>query len=524
MARLILAALLVMFSAASAAESYDLVIRNGQLLDGTGSAAVPGEIAVQAGRIAAVGRVSGKGRIEIEAAGLLVTPGFIDVHTHADDLDELPMAENFLRMGVTTLITGNCGSSRLDIAGFFASLVRAGIAPNLATLVGHNTVREEAMGGSLARPPTPAEGARMRQLVERAMLDGAVGLSTGLIYLPGTFAAADEIVDLAKVAATHGGIYATHLRYENARILEALEECLLVARAAHIPVQVSHLKLSGPSAWGRAEEVLSLLNRARAEGLAISHDQYVYTAASAGIGSRIPEQARAGGRDRYRERLADPALKAGWVAEMKATLERNRQADYGFAVIASFPPDPRLDGKSIPEAARLLRGTESIEDQIETILELEARGGAQAVFHGIHEADLQQFLADPHTMIGSDSGVRKFGEGMPHPRGYGNNARVLSRYVRELKLLPLPEAVRRMTSLPARTFRLDGRGALRVGAWADIVVFDPQTVSAPATFEDPHRYADGFRDVIVNGVPVIRGGELTGARPGRPLRRGDPGR
>jgi N-acyl-D-amino-acid deacylase len=514
-----LLALLLLSAALTRAQDFDLVIRHARLVDGTGAPAVSGDIAVRAGRIAAIGKFSGTGRTEIDAAGRVVAPGFIDVHTHCEDICELPIAENFLRMGVTTFVTGNCGGSKLDVGQFFRDIQKTTVAINVATLIGHNTVRFQVMGGSFARPPTAAELDQMCALVEQAMKDGAVGLSTGLIYLPGTFAKTDEIVALAKVAAAHGGIYTSHMRHEDARILEALDELTTVAREAHLPAEVSHLKLSGPTAWGRADEILAYLDRARASGLSITQDEYVYTASSTGIGDNlIDAQFLEGGRQRYRERLADPAQKARMVADMKDFIVRGKRGDYAYAVIASFTADPSLNGKTIRQAAKILRGSESLDDQIEVILDIEARGGAAGVFHGISEPDLKKFLAHPLTMIASDSSVREFGAGVPHPRGYGNNARVLGRYVRELKVLTLEDAVRKMTSLPAKTFKLGERGELRPGFAADLVVFDPATVSDPSTYDDPHHYATGFSDVIVNGVPVIRAGELTGARPGTPVK------
>ncbi len=501
------------------AADYDLVIRHGRVIDGTGRPAFAADLAVTNGRIVALGPIAGQGRTEIEAAGRVVAPGFIDVHTHSEDIAETPVAENFLRMGVTTLITGNCGTSRLDVATFFAELVRTKIAINVATLVGHNTVRFQVMGGNFMRPPTGAELAQMRGLVTTAMQDGAIGLSTGLIYLPGTFATTEELIELAKAAGAEGGIYASHMRYENYRIREALDEVVRIGRTAHLPVHVSHLKLGGPAAWGQAGEILAYLDRARADGLTLTHDQYVYTASSTSLGSRIPSEAREGGAEQFKARLADPVQKATLIAAMKESLRQNQQADFGFAVIANFFSDPSLNGKSVPQAARMLRGTATVDDQIETILDLEVRGGAAAVFHGMNEDDLKKFLGHPLTMIASDSSPRKFGEAVPHPRGYGNNARVLGRYVRDLQLLSLEEAVRKMTALPAQTFHLAGRGTLAPGNVADLVIFDPATVNDPSTFADPHHYATGFSDVIVNGVPVIRAGRLTGERPGTPVRR-----
>jgi N-acyl-D-amino-acid deacylase len=497
---------------------YDLVIRRGRLLDGTGRPAFSGDVAVRDGRIAAVGQFPGAGRVEIDAGGMAVAPGFIDVHTHSEDVADLPVAENFLRMGVTTIVTGNCGGSKLDVGEFFAAIVKAEVALNVATLIGHNTVRGQVMGGSFARPPTAAELDQMRALVDRAMRDGAVGLSTGLIYLPGTFAKTGEIVELAKVASAHGGIYASHMRNESTRIRDALDELTTISREAGIPAEVSHLKLSGPAAWGRADEIVAFLDRARASGLAIAHDQYAYTASSTGIGTLIAAEFREGGTKRFRDRLADPAQKARMIEEMKDSIQRSKRGDYTYAVIASFKADPRLNGKTVPQAAKILRGADTLDDQIETVLDIESRGGAQGVFHGMSEPDLRRFLAHPFTMVASDSGIRRFGEAVPHPRGYGNNARVLGRYVRELQVIPLEEAVRKMTSLPAQTFRLKNRGELRPGFVADLVVFDPEQVSDPSTYDDPHHYAVGFRDVLVNGVPVIRAGQLTGARPGRPVR------
>jgi N-acyl-D-amino-acid deacylase len=500
------------------AQDFDLVIRHGRVIDGSGRPAVAADVALRGDRVVAVGEVAGRGRTEIDAHGQIVAPGFIDVHTHSEDILERPLAENFLRMGVTTLVAGNCGSSKLHIGEFFAAITKLGVGPNVASLIGQGTVRGQVMGGSFMRPATPEELDRMRALVAQAMDDGAVGLSTGLIYLPGTFTKTEEIIELAKVAAVHGGIYTSHMRHENSQIFDALAELIRIAREAHIRAEVSHLKLSGPKAWGRTAEVIELLDRARAEGLEITHDQYVYTASSTGIATLVPSSAREGGTKAFAARLADPARRAKLVAEMKADLKSSQRGDYRYAVIASYQRDRRLNGKNVAQAAQLVRGSDSLDDQIELVLDIVAHGGAQGVFHGMNEQDLQKFLVLPQTMIASDSGVRAFGEGVPHPRGYGNNARVLARYVRELHLLTLEEAVRKMTSLPAQAFRLKNRGELEPGAVADVVIFDPDKVADAATFDAPHAYALGFSHVIVNGVPVIRDGAVTDARPGRPVR------
>jgi len=499
-------------------QTCDVIIRHGRVVDGTGNPAFFADVAVKDGRIAAIGRITGDAKTEVDARGLIVAPGFIDVHTHADDVADMPKAENFVRMGVTTIVAGNCGGSTLDVAKLFRAVEQANVAVNVATLVGHNTVREKAMGGSFDRPPTPPELAQMKALVEQAMKDGAVGLSTGLIYQPGVFAKTDEIVELAKVAAAYDGIYTSHMRHEDTQIYKALDEVFRVAREAGIRAEVSHIKLAGPTVWGQADRVLAYIEKARAEGLDITQDQYSYTASSTGLSQLVPDWALEGGRSEFRKRLADPAQKATMVAEMKKSLRNKGREDYSYAVIASCKQDKSLDGLNVAEAAKAKRGADSLDDQIETVLAIQANGGASGVFHGMNEDDLKTFMRHPNTMIACDSGLRKLGEGVPHPRGYGNNARVLARYVRELKVLRLEDAIRKMTSLPANTFHFKGRGELREGNWADIVVFDPDKIQDNSTYKDPHHYATGIPYVLVNGVPVIKNGEHTGAKAGQALR------
>ena len=501
------------------AADWDCVIRGGRVVDGTGASAVQADIAILEGRIAAIGHDLGPAKRSIDAQGRVVAPGFIDVHTHSESIGEIPSAENFLRMGVTTIVTGNCGTSVTDVKRFFGEVEATGVGVNVATLIGHNAVRRAAMGGSFLRAPTGAQLEEMKRLVDVAMAEGAVGLSTGLIYNPGAFAKTDEVLELAKVAAKHGGLYVSHMRNESVKILEAIEELMTIARGAQVRAQVSHIKLTGPTSWGKTAEVLKLLDRGRAEGLQITHDQYAYTASSTSLGQLIPDAAREGTREDYRARIADPAKKATIIQQMKAMRERIGREDYEYAVIARYQADPALNGKSLREAAKLKRGSAAVAEQVELILEIEAQGGGSAVFHGMNEDDLQVFLKHPLTMVASDGGPRKLREDVPHPRSYGNNARVLGRYVRDLKLMTLEEAVRKMSQLPAEVFRLKDRGVLKVGAVADVVVFDPVKVNDPSTFEDPHHYAEGFSAVLVNGVPVIDQGVLTGQRPGRVVRR-----
>jgi len=504
-----------------AAADYDLVLRNGRVIDGTGHPAFHADVAVKDGRIVAVARnLPGRGTEEVDIAGLHLAPGFIDVHTHAENIASHSAAENFLRMGVTTLVLGNCGSSQLDFAAFFKTLEDQGIGPNVSSLIGHGSIRRVAVGGAVDRHATEEEMTQMLGLVEKAMQDGALGMATGLIYQPGTYAPTEEIVALAKVAARHNGIYVSHMRSEGVRIIEALEELFTIAREANIPAQVSHIKLSGNSVWGRADEILALIEQRRAEGLDITQDQYMYTASSTSLRQLIPTSAREGGRDAFRKRIADPAERQRIKERMLATLRSAGREDYTYAAIASYRRDRSLNGLRVPEAAKRHYGSDSLDAQMELILEIEAEGGASAVFHGMSEEDVQGFLRHPNTMIASDSGVRDPNAGVPHPRGYGNNARALARYVRELKILRLEEAIRRMTSLPATTFRLAGRGQVAPGFAADLVVFDPAAVQDHATFEDPHQYATGFNLVLVNGVTVLKDDTLTGTLPGRCLRRG----
>ncbi len=506
----------------SAAQRYDVVIRGGRVVDGIGTAPYFADIGVKKGRISAIRRGLPAGNVEIDARGQIVCPGFIDVHTHSESIASMPEAENLIRMGVTSIVTGNCGGSALDLRKFWRDLERGKTTVNVATLVGHNTVRNAAMKGSFDRPPTAVELAEMRALVNRAMRDGTIGLSTGLIYLPGTFARSEEIVELAKVIGPYDGIYVSHMRNEGMKMREALEETFRIAREADVRAHVSHIKRTGKPTWGTAPEHVSIIENARANGLDITQDQYAYTASSTGIGANlIPTWAREGGGEKYLQRIADPATKARIVAEMKEELRADQREDFNFAVIASYRTDTSLNGKTVVEAAKMKRGSDSVDDQIELILEIEKNGGAGGVFHEMREDDLQTFLKHPNTMVASDSGPRRKGVDVPHPRGYGNNARVLSRYVREMKLLPLEEAVRRMTSLPATVFRLHDRGILRDGAWADIVVLDPERIRDTATFSAPHQYPDGITAVLVNGKVTYRNNAMTGERAGKALKRID---
>ncbi|MGB0579052.1 MAG: N-acyl-D-amino-acid deacylase family protein [Limisphaerales bacterium] len=513
--------LLLVVNQLSAAD-IKLVLKNGSIVDGSGRKAYRADIAISRnGHIAAIGNIESADTETIDLAGLTVTPGFIDVHTHAENVQTSPGATNFLRMGVTTLVLGNCGGSRLNIGDYFEDLEDRMISANVATLIGHNTIRSRAMGGSFMRPPTKEEIQKMSDYVDAAMRDGAVGLSTGLIYLPGTFAKTDEIIALARTVGKHGGIYVSHMRSEGDKILGAIDELLQIAEAAGIPAHVSHIKASGRRNWNRSTDILAKLDAARDRGLLITQDQYMYTASSTGISSIIPQEYREGSRADFRDRIADPKLKSEIIARLKHHLKERDEPDYNYAVIAYWSQDKKLNGMRIPAAAEKHLGSDSLDSQIELILKIHSSGGASGVYHKMIEDDLANFQKNPFTMFASDSSIRKMNSGVPHPRGYGNAARVLARYVRELKILKLEDAVRRMTTLPARMFQLKNRGAIRIGHHADLVIFDPAEVQDRATFENPHQYATGFRYVFVNGQLVIQNDKHLGSRPGRAIQRNE---
>jgi N-acyl-D-amino-acid deacylase len=497
-----------------AVATYDLVIQNARVIDGSGNPWFKADVAIKNGHIARIGKISStEAAITIDAKGQILAPGFIDVHTHVESIYSLPAAENFVRMGVTTLVTGNCGTSATRIGEFLGRTKSTPIAVNLATLIAHGSVRRQVVGLD-DRPPTPDELKRMEDMVEQGMKEGAVGLSTGLIYVPGTYAKTDEIVALAKVAARYGGVYATHMRNEGDKVADAIRESISIGEQAGLPVEISHFKISNKKLWGQSPMTLGLVRDARARGLQVTVDQYAYTASSTSLDSRLPSWLRAGGLDEAKKRLADKPTRERVVTEMKDNLKRSGFKDYDFAVVASYEPDRSFNGKSIAEITKLVRHKSDGSNQIEQILAMYEAGGAGMIYHGMGEEDVQRIMQEPFTMIASDSGVRQQDESVPHPRGYGNNVRVLGHYVRELKVLTLEDAVRKMTSLPAQTFGLRDRGLIREGFAADIVIFDENVVADRATYDRPHQFPVGISYVLVNGQIVLEGDKLTERRSG----------
>jgi N-acyl-D-aspartate/D-glutamate deacylase len=500
------------------APPYDLLITNARIVDGSGNPWFRSDVAIKDGRIARIGRLGpDTASRTIDARGQIVAPGFIDVHTHVESIYNRPGAENFVRMGVTTLVTGNCGSSATDVAQFLGRISQQPLAVNLATLIAHGSVRRQAMGLD-DRAPTPEELKKMENIVEQGMKDGAVGLSTGLIYVPGTYAKTDEIVSLARVASKHGGLYATHMRNEGDKVADAIRESILIGEQAGLPVDISHFKISNKRFWGQSPTTIGLVREARARGLAVTVDQYAYTASSTSLDSRLPSWLRAGGLEEGKKRLADKATRERVIDETKQTLKRSGFKDYSFAVVASYGPDKSFNGKSIAEITKQVKNKKDVTSQIEQMLEMYEAGGASMIYHSMGEDDVKRIMQEPFTMIASDAGVRQVDDSVPHPRGYGNNARVLGRYVRELKLISLEDAIRKMSSLPAQTFGFRDRGLIREGFAADIVIFDENTIVDQATFDKPHQFPLGISYVIVNGAPVFENNEVTAARPGMALR------
>ena len=505
------------FGGPSAAK-FDLLIKNGRIIDGSGNPWFRGDVAIKDGRIAQIGHIDqSSASTVIDAKNQIVAPGFIDVHAHVESIYSLPAAENFVRMGVTSLVTGNCGGSSTDVGQFLGRITEVPIAVNLATLIAHGSARQRVMGLE-DREPSADELRKMEELVEQGMKDGAVGLSTGLIYVPGTYAKTDEITSLARVAARYHGIYATHMRNEGEHILDAIKESIQIGEKAGLPVEISHFKISARKFWGQTPATIGLVREARARGLSVTVDQYAYTASSTSLDVRLPSWLRENGFDEGKKRLADKATREKAIGDMKETMKRSGFKDYSHAVVADYSPDRSFNGKSIAEITKEVRGKSDLRTQIEQILAMYESGGARMVYHSMNEDDVQRIMREPFTMIASDSGVRQVDETVPHPRGYGNNVRVLGRYVRELRLISLEDAIRKMTSLPAQTFGFRDRGLVREGFAADLVVFDENTVADQATFENPHQFPKGMAYVLVNGTLVFGEGKMTTARPGKALR------
>jgi N-acyl-D-amino-acid deacylase len=501
------------------AQQADILLKNGKIIDGTGNSWFTGDIAIKDGKIVKVGKLTNwMATKTINVSGLIIAPGFIDVHTHIEgDEKSNPLASNFIYDGVTSVVTGNCGGSKVNLNKYFNMLDSLQLSINVATLIGHNDVRKAAMG-SANRDPSEAEMQKMEAIVEQAMKEGAVGLSTGLIYIPGTYSKTEEIVRLAKVAAKYNGVYASHMRDEGDSVTQAIEEAITIGRLANIPVEISHFKLSGQQNWGRSKETVPMIIQARQEGLDVTIDQYPYTASSTNLGTLFPDWVLADGQDSIKARLANPTIRKEVVAYMIRRLKKRKLSHFSYPVVATFKADTSYNGKSI-EAVNLMKGNKhKAKEEAETVIQMMEKGGASMVFHGMGDEDVKAIMRYPFNMFASDAGIRVFMQGAPHPRGYGTNARVLGKYVREEKIISLEEAIRRMTSLPAKKFNLHNRGLILEGFAADLVVFDENTVADLSSYDKPHQYSTGFKFVVVNGVLEMEDGSQNNNRSGKTLR------
>ena len=518
----VLLALVVVFATTHRAQepAYDLLIRNGRIVDGTGSPWYLGEVAVRADTIVRIAsRIDGPAARTIDVHGQVIAPGFIDLHSHARrGIFDVPTADNYVRQGVTTLIEGPDGSSPIPLKPFLEKVTATRVTPNFGTFVGQGSVRD-AVIGSINRKATPAEIERMREIVRQGMADGAFGLSSGLFYVPGTFTPTDEVVELAKVAGSLGGIYISHMRDETAKVVDSVRETIEIGEKGRLPTQVTHHKVIGQANWGRSVETLRLIDAARARGVDATIDQYPYTASATNIAAALmPAWAREGGDAATLARLKDPGSRADILAETVRILQEERGGgDPQNVQLSRCQWDPSLDGKRLGDVTKT-RGLEpTLRNAADTALWIVESGDCGGIYHAIGEDDLQRILRHPATMIASDGEVTVFGRANPHPRSYGTFVRVLGRYVRELNVITLEDAVRKMTAFPAQRIGLSDRGVLREGMKADIAVFDPATVRDLATFEQPHQYAEGVGLVIVNGQVAFEGGAMTAARPGRVL-------
>ena len=506
---------LIALVVAGCSSPYDVVIANGTIYDGSGRKSYVADIGITNGIIQTIGDIRAPAGSTIDAEGMFVAPGFIDIHTHCESglqSEKGKHAKNYLMQGVTTVVTGNCGGGTYRVEEFFGKLESQGIGPNVIHLVGHGTVRGSVMGQE-AREPTVEELEQMKRLLEQGMADGAAGLSTGLFYAPGSFAKTDEIIELAKVAKRHNGIYATHVRDEsnyNIGLKKAIEEAIAVGEQADIKVEISHIKALGKPVWGLAAEVCDIIEEARTRGIRVYADQYPYMASSTGLSAAvIPRWVQAGGQTK--SRLEDPELLPKIKKEIAANIDRRGGPE--SLLIVSFPKNRNFDRKNLLEISRMLE-----MPVVETAIYLILDGSPGIISFNMQESDLAYFMKRPYVMTGSDGSVQIPDQSFPHPRSYGTFTRKIRKFVRENEWITMEQAIRAATSLPAEVLGLADRGILRRGFAADVVVFDPENITDKATYDSPHRYSEGVRYLLIGGEIVIDGGIYDGKLAGKPIR------
>ncbi|MGA0896865.1 MAG: N-acyl-D-amino-acid deacylase family protein [Flavobacteriaceae bacterium] len=501
-------------------EEFDVLILNGTVYDGSLDDPAMMDVGIRNDEIVAVGSLTNKTASKvIDATGLAVAPGFIDLHAHLEPIFEIPDCESHIRQGVTTSLGGPDGRGPVPFGAYIDSLASVGVGMNVGFLVGHNTVRQRVMNLD-NRAPTAEELNQMKILVSQAMDEGAFGISTGLKYLPGNFSKVDEIIALSKEAAIKGGIYTSHLRDEGLEVIASVKEAIAISEEADIPVVLTHHKVIGKPMWGKSNETLALVDAARKRGLDIRIDQYPYNASYTGISVLIPSWARAGGSDAFKNRLKNPTLRDSIKQGIVFNILNDRGGDDLDRVqFAKVKWMPELEGKTLKYWCTLKGLEPTTENGAELVIEAQLNGGASCIFHAMDETDVVTIMKHPQTMIASDGRLVKLGDGHPHPRWYGTFPRVLGKYVREDKVLSLKEALHKMTLLPAKAMGLKDRGQIVEGTKADITIFNPKTILDQATFEDPHRYSVGIEYVLINGKLAVEQGLFNPIKSGKVLKK-----
>ena len=506
--------------------SIDVVLLGGTVYNGLDQEPVIADIGIESDRIVAVGNLADyPAELRLDVTGLVVAPGFIDIHSHARRPQESrsgiylwPDAENLIRQGVTSVIGGPDGSSPLPIEDDFKRLEASPASVNFGTFVGQGSVRALVVGLD-DRPATEGELQAMRDEVEKAMQSGAFGLSSGLLYAPGSFAPAEEVIELAKVAAKYNGIYISHMRNEALGLLDSVAETIRIGEEAGLPAQITHHKVMGAAMWGRSGESLALVDAAIARGVDVSSDQYPYPASSTGLRAVFPKWSLDGGNQALNARLDDPEQRAKVKEGVLFSMINERGGnDPAKVALANCSWDPSLNGLNLAEVLRHREIPVTIENAAELVMDLQRAGGCICVYHAMSMEDVERIMQHPKTMIASDGGIMAPGNLRPHPRNYGTNAKILGHYVRERGVLSLQSAIHKMTRMPADRINISDRGRIEVGAMADIAVFDAAEIIDTSTFEDPHQYAEGVHHVFVNGEAVLLDKQMTGVRPGRVLR------